>query len=593
MTPTAVRLFGTWIGRVNARTLRRDLLAGLLGAVLVLPQGVAFATLAGLPPQYGLYTAIVPCAVAALFGSSWHVMSGPTNALSLALLASLGPMAATGSADYVELVLTVTVLVGVVQCSVGALRLGAVANFISPAALLGFTSGAALLIALHALKDVLGVYPPDAHGAPAALRQALAQGANASALAVGAVTVAVTLIARRVAPRLPYMLIGLFAGTAAAYALHHGLHSAAVRTVGAVGSALPPLHVPRVSWSLLPELATVVLALTIVALGQTISIAKTVAERSGQEIDANREFLGQGLSNIVGGFFSSYVSSGSLNRSLPNLQAGAETPLAAVFSALLLAVLLAVAGPLVGLLPLAAVGGLLVVIAWGLLDLQAWRRFAQLSRTDFWTAVVTAVATLSIRIEIAILLGTGLSLVAYLYRTSKPAMRTMGFDSMAADRRFVVLDDAPRALPECPQLKLLRMEGSIYFGAAPYVAERLRRLRTQSGAQPHLLVMTKSMNFIDLAGDAVWQRELQARRAMGGDLYFHRPRPQVLDTWQRTGFLQALGADHMFDDKRSAIAAIYERFDPAVCATCSSRSTWECASRRPADAKPAGAQRSC
>ena len=131
----------------------------------------------------------------------------------------------------------------------------------------------------------------------------------------------------------------------------------------------------------------------------------------------------------------------------------------------------------------------------------------------------------------AILLGTGLSLVAYLYRTSKPAMRTMGFDGMAADRRFVVLDDAPpgRTLPECPQLKLLRMEGSIYFGAAPYVAERLRRLRALPGAQPHLLVMCKSMNFIDTAGDAVWQAELKARRAAGGDLYFHRPRPQVLE----------------------------------------------------------------
>ena len=582
MKAFAARLLGPWIARVNPRTLRRDLLAGLLGAMLVLPQGVAFATLAGLPPQYGLYTAMVPCAVAALFGSSWHVMSGPTNALSLALLASLGSMAPAGSAEYIELVLTVTLLVGVVQCLVGGLRLGAVANFISPAALLGFTSGAALLIALHALKDLLGVDTGNAHGALAPLRAALLDGgASPSAVATAAITVAVTLVARRLAPRWPAMLLGLVAGTAAAWLLDHALHAAAVRTVGAIGSALPRLHAPRVEWQRLPDLATVALALTIVALGQSISIAKAVAERSGQLIDANREFLGQGLSNLVGSFFSCYVSSGSLNRSLPNLQAGAETPLAAVFSALLLAALLAVAGPLVGLLPLAAVGGLLVLIAWGLIDVDAWRRFARLSRTDFWTAALTAAATLAIRIEMAILLGTGLSLVAYLYRTSKPAMRTMGFDSMAPDRRFVVVDGAApvRTLPECPQLKLLRMEGSIYFGAAPYVAERLRRLRALSGAQPHLLVMCKSMNFIDLAGDAVWQAELKARRAAGGDLYFHRPRPQVLDMWRRSGFLDALGPGHLFDDKRTAIAAIYARIDPATCTTCPSRSTWECARR--------------
>ena len=176
----AARLFGPWVARVDARTLRRDLLAGLLGAMLVLPQGVAFATLAGLPPQYGLYTAMVPCAIAALFGSSWHVMSGPTNALSLALLASLGSMAPAGSAEYIELVLTVTLLVGVVQCLVGGLRLGAVANFISPAALLGFTSGAALLIALHALKDLLGVYPegPTARWRRCALRWSTAARAS-------------------------------------------------------------------------------------------------------------------------------------------------------------------------------------------------------------------------------------------------------------------------------------------------------------------------------------------------------------------------------------------------------------------------------
>ncbi len=385
------------------------------------------------------------------------------------------------------------------------------------------------------------------------------------------------------------MLIGLVGGSAVAWALDRVWHAPAVRTVGAIGAALPPLHVPRVPWSAWSDLAPVALALTIVALGQTISIAKALAERSGQLVDANREFLGQGLGNLAGGFFSSYVSSGSLNRSLPNFEAGARTPLAAVFSALLLLALLAFAGPLVGLLPLAAVGGLLLVVAWGLVDTAAWRRFARLSRTDFWVAAATAVATLLIRIEMAILLGTGLSLVAYLYRSSKPAMRTMGFDAMGAERRFVVLDDRPAgALPECPQIKLLRMEGSIYFGAAPWVAERLRRLRARPGAQPHLLVMGKSMNFIDLAGDAVWQAELKARRAAGGDLWFHRPRPQVTALWRRSGFLDALGEDHVFGDKRSAIAAIYRRIDPALCAACPSRSTWECAARAEAARADAG-----
>lgn len=577
-----LRRLGDWTAHINARTLRADLLAGLLGAVLVLPQAVAFATLAGLPPQYGLYTAIVPCIVAALFGSSWHVVSGPTNSNSLALMAALAPLAVVGSGDYIELVLTVTVMVGVVQCLVGGLKLGAIANFISPAALLGFTSGAAVLIVLHALKDVFGVYPPGGTDLGSVLRQALAGGINPLAAASAAVAVLTTLLVRWIDKRWPAMLLALVVATALSWFVQKRLQpdpAWAVRTVGVVGSALPPFHVPAPGWSRLGDLLPVALALSIVALGQSISIAKAVAERSGQLIDANREFVGQGLSNVIGGFFSSYVSCGSLNRSMPNYEAGAKTPLAAVFAALLLAALLGVAGGLLALMPLAAVGGLLLLIAPTLVDIAAWRRFARLSRSDFWIAAATAAATLAIRIDIAILLGMGLSLIGYLYRTSKPAMRTMGFTTMAADRRFEVLDDADDGLPECPQIKLLRMEGSIYFGAAAHVGDRLRALRSEAQAQPYLLVMAKSMNFIDLAGDALWLAELKARRAMGGDLFFHRPRPQVLDLWRRSGFLDALGPDHIFADKQTAIAAIYRRISDATCAACPAKSTWECARR--------------
>lgn len=581
------RLFGDWLHLVTPRTLRQDALAGLLGAVMVLPQGIAFATLAGLPPQMGLYSAIVPCVVAALFGSSRHVMSGPTNANSLALAAAIGPLALITQADYVELVLATTLLVGVLQCLVGGLKLGAIANFISPAALLGFTSGAALLIAVFALQNMLGVSAGGAHRAGDWMLGLFARPPNTAALTVGLLTIVVTLLARRRWPRLPFMLIGLIAGTLLALLLERSGRFAAQSTVGAVGAVLPPFHVPQLPWSrgpgpmaeLLSELAPVALALAILALGQSISIAKALAERSGQRLDANREFVGQGLSNIVGGLFSCYLSCGSLNRSMPNYDAGAQTPLAAVLSALLLLVVLALAAPLVALLPLAAVGALLIVVAATLFNIGAWRRVAAASRTDFWVAAATTLAMLVLRVEIAILLGTGMSLVAYLYRTAYPAMRTMGFDTLTAERRFVVRDDTPGALSECPHIKLLRMEGSVYFGAAAHVSDTLHALRAQPQAQRHLLVMAKSMNFIDQAGDAVWQQELRARRAMGGDLYFHRPRPQVMQMWQRSGFLDALGRDHIYPDKRTAIAAIYARLDPALCASCSARSTWECVAR--------------
>jgi SulP family sulfate permease len=349
-----------------------------------------------------------------------------------------------------------------------------------------------------------------------------------------------------------------------------------VSVLGAIAQPWPPFHVPSVDWRALPDLLSLAFALTIVALAQSISIAKAVATRSGQRIDANREFVGQGLSNIVGGFFSCYLSCGSLNRSVPNYEAGAKTPLASVFSALLLMVLVALSAPLLARIPHAAISGLLLLVAWTLLDIPRWRQLIRTQPSECVIAGATLAATITIRMEVAILLGTVLSLMVYLHRTSRPAMRTMGFDSRGLERRFVVLEHQRDALPECPQLKLLRMEGSVYFGAAAHVAQRLHELRAAPGAPRHLLVMAKSMNFIDLAGAQVWEDELAARRAMGGDLYFHRPRPEVLEMWRRTGFLDRLGEDHVFPDKATALHAIYARLDRGICAGCQARIFWEC-----------------
>ena len=567
------RLFGDWTQNVTPTTLRADALAGLLGAVLVLPQGIAFATLAGLPPEYGLYTAVIPCIIAALFGSSWHVMSGPTNANSLALFAMLSPLALAFTPAYIQLALAVTLMVGVMQFLIGALRLGSLANFISPAALFGFTSGAAVLIAVYALPDFLGLQPAKERGALAVLMHVGSQLAQLDkpALLLGATTVLVALGVRYVRPGWPFMLIGLAIATALAAGAGF-----TVRKIGQLTTPWPQFVLPQISWASVSELLGLAFALTIVALGQAISIAKAVAAKSGQRIDANREFRGQGLSNIVGGFFSCYVSCGSMNRSMPNLQAGARTPLAAVFAALLLLVLVAVSSPLLAKIPMAALAGLLLLVAVFLFDLARWREVFSLSRTEFAVALATLVATLTIRLEMAILLGTLLSLMTFLYRTSKPAMRTMGFDNTSDDRQFVVLDNNPKALAECPQLKLLRMEGEVYFGATQHVADKLHALRHEPNPQKHLLVMGKSMNFIDLAGAELWEQELSARRAMGGDLYFHRPRPEVIAMWQTTGFTRLLGPEHQFPDKRVAIATIFPKLDRQICSTCTARIFWEC-----------------
>lgn len=558
-------------------SVRADALAGMLGAVLALPQGIAFATLAGLPPAFGIYTAIVPCVVAALAGSSRHVVSGPTNANSLALFAALSPLAVPASPDYVALALAVTGLVGAMQLALGAFRLGWVTDFIAPAVLTGFMSGAAVLIGLYAVPDFLGLALEGRQGAFGTIAASLAAvgDANPSALAVGAATLIVTVAAARISRRLPFMLLGVLAGCGVSELIALAPHWPGVARIGVIPSVLPPLSLPAAPLGRLPELISIAGALSIVALGQSVSIAKALAQRSGQHLDVDREFVGQGLSNIVGSFFSSYVSCGSLNRSLPNYLAGARSPLAAVLSAVFLVVLAFATRPLLERVPMPAIAALLLYIAWGLIDLRRFAWLARVGRADFGVACVTLAGMLCLPFQEAILIGSGLSLLLYLNRTAHPAVRTLLPDPGMPGRTFTPLEELSEPGAECPQLKLVRIEGSIYFGAAGHLSRRLHALRSHGG-QKHLLVMVKSMNFIDLAGGDVWDHELAARRAMGGDLYFHRPRSAVRELWRRTGFGARLGADHVFGSKTDAVAAIHRRLDRGICETCTARIFREC-----------------
>ncbi len=586
-----------WLAEVTPATLRADAQAGLLGALLVLPQGIAFAALAGLPPAMGLVAAALPCAVAALGGSSRHVMSGPSNATALALGAMLVPLVAGDASLLVPLALALTLLVGLMQTGLAVARLGALANFISPSVMLGFTTGAAALIAWYALAGMMGATgrttPP----------QAWQHGLSAAALGVGGVTLAAAAAGRRWWRRGPYLLVALALGVVVGWALtRYPLAGDTPLRVGSPPSAWPQWRWPWADAARLVPLGSpllqAALALAIVALGQAMALAKMLAARSGDALDANRECLGQGLANLASACTGGLVICGSLNRSMPNLEAGARTPLAAVTSAFFLVALVAVAGPVLAWIPLAGVGALLLVVAWSLFDVPAWRNLWRDERSEFAIATVTALATLLVRLEIAVLAGVLLSLVVYLYRSARPALRTMGFDRQDPGRHFVVLGpvgapagSAPAgALPECPQLKLLRMEGSVWFGAVAYVADRLRALRIRATASPegqrHLLVMAKSMNTIDLAAAELWETERVKRVELGGALYFHRPRPQVLGLWQHIGFLQRLGAGHVFHSKRQAIATIVPTLDDDVCRRCTVRVFEECAWRPGAPIDP-------
>ena len=398
--------FLQWWPRVGRASLRADLIAGLTGSLILVPQGVAFATIAGMPPEYGLYAAMLPAIVAALWGSSWHLVSGPTTAISIVVFATMSPLAEAGSPQYVQLVLTLTFLVGVFQLLLGGLRLGTLVNFVSHTVVVGFTAGAAVLIAISQVKNFFGIALPRGSSVAAVL-QGLAQQAqdiNPFVTSVSLFTVVCCVLARRWWPRVPHMIVGMVSGSVLAFAMNQawGLERTGVGSIGALRIGFPPLSSPDFDWQTIVTLAPIAVAVALLALTEAVSIARSMALHTGQRIDGNQEFIGQGLSNIAGAFFSGYASSGSFNRSGLNVQAGAQTPLAAVLSAVFLLFIMLFLAPLAQFLPVAAMAGILFVVAWGLIDFHHIGEILRVSRSESAVLAATWLATLTVQLEFAI-----------------------------------------------------------------------------------------------------------------------------------------------------------------------------------------------
>ena len=575
MHPLALRLFPflAWRHRVNRATLRADMLAGLVGAVMVLPQGVAYATLAGMPPEYGLYGSMLPAIVGALWGSSWHLMSGPTNATSLMVFATVSALAAPFTPSYVALVLTLNLMVGLIKLGLGLARLGSLVNFISTAVVIGFTAGAGLLIIGAQLRNFFGIDVPQEASFVAGIRDFVTHldKTNLAVLAVGVFTLVTALAGRRWFPRVPYMLTGIVLGALFAYALAR-LGIADVPTIGALPSAVPPLSIPDMTFRTWQTLAPIALALTVIGLSEAISSARAVALRSGQRIDGNQEFIGQGLANIAGAFTSSYPTSGSFNRTGANYEAGARTPLACVFSAILLLVILLLVRPLAGFLPVASMAGVLFIIAMGLIDVRAMRRLWRTSRADALTLAVTFVATLTIRLEVAILVGVLVSLLVYLNRATHPHVVRVAPDP-AQERRFRrIRSDTPR----CPQLDMLRIDGALFFGSVEHIRDEIEAARAARPATRHLLLIGSGISLIDSAGAELLANVASSLRDAGVQLYLCRVRPEVMALLERGGYLDVIGRHRVFATKDQAIAVIYRTLDAAKCAACNARIFNEC-----------------
>ncbi|MFT2111011.1 SulP family inorganic anion transporter [Marinomonas sp. 2405UD68-3] len=566
--------FLIWGRTLTKQSLFADFLAGLTGAIVVLPQGVAYALIAGLPAEFGLYTAIVTPVIAGLFGSSLHLISGPTAAISIVVLSIVSSVVPQGTEAFIPVVLTLTLLAGIIQLGMGLARMGTLVNFISHTVVIGFTTGAAILIATSQIKHAFGISVPSGSSFFASWQVLLSNisTTNLYSLTIALVTIATTLIIKNINPKIPAMLFGMIIGSVFCLLINGAAHK--VPLVGALSGDLPILSLPDLSGSTISSIIPGAIAIAILGLVEAVSIARAIAIRSGQRINGNQEFIGQGLSNIVGSFFSCYAGSGSFTRTGVNYETGAKTPMAAIIAALILVIILIGAPKVTAYLPLPAMAGAILLIAWNLIDSHHISQILRSNKQEAAILIVTFVSTLVVELEFSIYLGMLLSLIFYLKRTANPRIMEVAPKSLeqGTDLRSISRFN----LSECPQIKIVRVDGSIFFGAIDHIQKTLADLSANLPEKTHLLIMCNGINFIDIAGAEMLIQESSRMRKQGQFLHFCALKNTVKDELSANNYLEKLGEESFYPTIDDALSNLVALLNMNVCSRCTTRVFSQC-----------------
>lgn len=565
--------FLSWIHELkDPAILRADMIAGLTVALVLIPQSMAYATLAGLPEVYGLYIAFVPVFIAALWGSSRQLGTGPVAVVSTMTATILTPIVIPMLGNeytqeeylalYIPTVMFLTLLVGLFQFALGLFRLGAIVNFLSHPVIVGFTNAAALFIGLTQISKVFGVEMPGGASDHFLTVRILGVIENLGdthleTLVMGLAAFAIMIGLKRYAPKVPGVLVAVVVTTVVSYSI--GFEAMGGKVVGTIPEGLPGFALPGFNLEAFSHLFIGAIIIAMVGFMEAISIAKAMAAKSKDRIDPNQELIGQGLGNIFGSFFQSYPASGSFSRSAVNFNAGAKTGFSSVVTAIIVVITLLFLTPLLYHLPKATLAAVVIMAVFGLINFKAVRHIWIANKHDGVAAMVTFVATIGSapKLDHGIMIGAVLAIVLYLYRSMRPRVAILGRYKDGTLRDIEINKD----IPTDEHIIAVRFDGSLYFANVSYFEDAmLKAVATYPNAK-YLLVVGDAINQMDASGEEVLHHLVDRLHSNGITVVFSGLKRQIMQVMHATKLYDVIGEQNIFANEDFALDAIYERLE--------------------------------
>lgn len=521
---------------------------------MLIPQGMAYAMIAGMPPIYGLYASTLPLILYALFGTSRQLAVGPVAMVSLLTAAGVGALAEVGSETFIALTIALALFVGLIQFLLGAFRLGFLVNFLSHPVISGFTSAAALIIGFSQLKHLLGVDIPRSNYIHEILWNAIQQFGviNWATFGIGLGGILLILGIKRINKAIPGPLLAVFFGIMVVWLMQLDSR-ASVQIVGLIPEGLPALTTPQLNVQNLTALLPIALTISLVGFMESIAVAKAIqARHKNYKVDPNQELIGLGIANIGGSFFQAFPTTGGFSRTAVNDQAGAKTGLASIISAFLIILTLLFLTPLFYFLPKAILASVIMVAVFGLIDFKEAKHLWASDRTDFFMLLITFLATLSLGIEQGIGVGVVLSLVMVIYRTTRPHVAVLG--RIPGTRHYRNMDRF-HEVEDRPDLLLLRFDAQVYFANTNFFKETLEKLVEQKGdALKAIILNAESINNLDSSAIHMLSDLLEDLNLAGVEFYMTNVKGPVRDALKRGHLMEKIGDDHFFMDLENAVA---------------------------------------